>query len=143
MLLSMLAGFMLVTPLRVTIGDPAPALKFDEIKGHPVHAFSKDKVTVVEFWATWCGPCIQNMPHLSEMWTKYKDQADFVGVSVMENDWTKVKPFVENMGEKILYPMAVDKVDKAGHGFMQKNWLEAAEQHGIPVAFVVDKTAHV
>jgi thiol-disulfide isomerase/thioredoxin len=143
MLLSMIAGLVLVSPLHVTVGDHAPALNFDEIKGHPVHSFRKEKVTVVEFWATWCGPCIQNMPHLSELWTKYKDKADFVGVSVMENDWSKVRPFVESMGEKLAYPAAVDKVDKAGKGFMQKNWLEAAQQNGIPVAFVVDKTAHI
>ncbi|MBC8064570.1 MAG: redoxin domain-containing protein [Chlorobia bacterium] len=130
-------------PSPLGIGDRAPALQFDEIKGSPVRSFSKSKATVVEFWATWCKPCIEGMPHLSELWSRYKDRVDFVGVSVMENDLSAVRPFVKSMGDKLAYPVAVDKLDKAGKGFMYKNWLEAAGQKGIPVAFIVDKQAKI
>ncbi len=40
----------------------------------PVTTFEQGKVYVVEFWATWCGPCIQSMPHLAELQNKYRGQ---------------------------------------------------------------------
>ena len=42
----------------------------------PVTKFEKGKVYVVEFWATWCGPCIQSMPHLAEIQNKYRGQGN-------------------------------------------------------------------
>jgi thiol-disulfide isomerase/thioredoxin len=145
MTLAILAALTLgVTQQRLSIGDPAPALGFGaEIKGSPVRAFSRSKVTVVEFWATWCQPCITFMPHLSDLWAKYKDRADFVSVSVMENDYSKVKPFVESMGDKMAYPVAIDKVDSKSKGFMLTHWLQAAGQNSIPVAFIVDRDAKI
>lgn len=98
------------------------------------------KLLVVEFWATWCGPCRQSIPHLTELAKKYKDKADFVGVSVFERADSfaqitdKVAKFVAEMGDKMDYRVAIDTED----GKMAKNWLEASEQDGIPVAFIVD-----
>jgi len=121
------------------IGDPAPKLEVKEfVKGEAVKNFEKDKTYVVEFWATWCGPCIISIPHLTELQKKHKDVV-VIGVSVWENNPEKVKPFVKEMGDKMDYRVAVDDVGdgKPNDGKMARNWMKAAEQDGIPTAFII------
>ena len=85
----------------LSVGDPAPKLEVKEfVKGEPLKDLEKGKTYVVEFWVTWCGPCRATIPHLTELQKKHKD-ITFIGVSVYENDQKKVKPFVEEMGDKI------------------------------------------
>jgi thiol-disulfide isomerase/thioredoxin len=134
-----LAGF--ATAEGLGVGDPAPKLEVKEfVKGDAVKDFDKGKIYVVEFWATWCGPCRVSIPHLTELQKKNKDVV-FIGVSVWEQDQSKVKPFVEQMGDKMEYRVAVDDVasgDKGNDGKMAKHWMTAAEQNGIPAAFIVN-----
>jgi thiol-disulfide isomerase/thioredoxin len=126
-----LCGRVIAAPLGV--GSPAPKIEVQEfIKGEPVNYFESGKIYVVEFWATWCPPCRTSIPHLTEMQKKYKDVV-FIGVSVSEQNWNGVKPFVEQMGEKMDYRVAMD--GRAGK--MSKNWMQAAAQNGIPTAFIV------
>ena len=64
-------------PAGVTlkVGDPAPALQLDKwLKGEPVKELEKGKIYVIECWATWCGPCIASMPHVTKMQAKFKDK---------------------------------------------------------------------
>ena len=91
------------------VGNPAPALKVAKwAKGKPVAKFEPGKVYVVEFWATWCGPCKQSIPHLTELAKKFKDKVTFTGVSVWENQdnsksnayVAKVEKFVKDMGTR-------------------------------------------
>ena len=128
------------------IGSPAPKLEVKEfVKGEPVKALEGGKIYVVEFWATWCGPCRSTIPHLTELQKKHADVA-FIGVSVWEDDPSKVKPFVEEMGEKMNYRVALDAVPEKGagdDGAMAKNWMKAADQNGIPTAFIVDKAGKI
>ena len=122
------------------VGDSAPKIEVKEfVKGDAVKEFEKGKTYVVEFWATWCGPCRVSIPHLTELQKKHKD-IKFIGVSVWENEPDKVKPFVKEMGDKMDYAVAMDDVPKdakGADGKMAKNWMTAAEQNGIPSAFVV------
>jgi thiol-disulfide isomerase/thioredoxin len=131
---------------ELSVGDAAPKLEVKEfVKGEPVTGLEKGKTYVVEFWATWCGPCRTSIPHLSELQKKHKD-VTFIGVSVYENDQAKVKPFVDEMGEKMTYRVAVDAVPEGGkrnEGKMAKGWMEAAGQNGIPAAFIINKDGHV
>ena len=130
-------------PLKV--GSPAPKLQTGEwIQGEPVKEFAKDKVYVVEFWATWCGPCVASIPHLDELHEEFKDKGVvFIGQNVWEQDTAKVKPFVAKMGEKMSYRVALDDVSAEKKGFMAVNWMQAAKQNGIPAAFVVAKDGNI
>jgi thiol-disulfide isomerase/thioredoxin len=130
------------------VGDPAPALPVAKwVKGQPVKQFEKGKVYVVEFWATWCGPCRQTIPHLTKLATQYSDKVTIVGVSIWEHPdprdpnayMQRVERFVRDMGDKMNYTVAVDGVA----GTVAKTWMEAAGRRSIPAAFVVDQQQRI
>lgn len=122
----------------LNIGSKAPEIQAAKwVKGTPLSGFVKGKIYVMEFWATWCGPCKAAMPHLSELARKYKDRVSVTGVDVLESgeDITrKVEAFVNSMGEKMDYSVCVD----GSAGFMANHWLRAAGESGIPCTFVVN-----
>ncbi len=126
------------------IGDKAPDLAIAEfVKGDSVHAFEKDRTYVVEFWATWCGPCIRAFPHLSELQEEMADDVTFIGVNIWESSrrpneshaarLERVRDFVDGQGGRMGYTVAVEQDEK-----MAELWMEAAGQDGIPAAFIVD-----
>src|SRR5262249_22509158 len=95
-------GFASTTNAAGELGQAAAPLKIsDWVKGKPVElAAGKGKqVFVIEFWATWCGPCRTSSPHLTELQKKFKDQGvTFVGGGAEATD--TVKWFVARMGGK-------------------------------------------
>jgi thiol-disulfide isomerase/thioredoxin len=149
--LTIVGVFVLCTATRagaeqLSIGDPAPAITVKEfVKGAPVRSLEKGKRYVVEFWATWCGPCRVSIPHLTELQKQHPDFR-FIGVSVWEQDQSGVKPFVQQMGDKMAYTVALDAVPAGGRGNdgkMAKAWMEAAGQNGIPTAFLIDRDGRI
>lgn len=115
-------------------GSAAPAMDVKAwFKGKPVTKFDKTKTYVVEFWATWCGPCKTSIPHLTELAKKNAD-VTFIGVSIWEdNKDGNIQKFVDEMGPKMDYSVGWSS-NKEG---MAKTWMEAAGQNGIPSAFIV------
>src|SRR5262245_13669846 len=95
---------------ELKVGDPAPKLQTGEwVQGEAVKSFDKDHVYVVEFWATWCGPCRATIPHLDKLHEKLKDKGVvFIGQNCWERDESKVKPFVAEMGDNMSYRVAMD-----------------------------------
>jgi thiol-disulfide isomerase/thioredoxin len=96
--------------LALGVGDKAPALKVATVVKGKTATLAKG-VHVVEFWATWCGPCRVSIPHLTELAKKYKGKADFTGVSISErgaDQLGQVKKFVAQMGPKMDYNVAWD-----------------------------------
>lgn len=123
------------------VGHPAPKLHASKwVQGEPVKEFERDKAYLVEFWATWCGPCVVSIPHVNDLHNKFKDKGLVViGQDIWENDTAAVQPFVKKMGEKMSYRVALDTPEEGSRGKMADTWMKAAGRNGIPSAFVVDK----
>jgi thiol-disulfide isomerase/thioredoxin len=86
--------------------DPAPEFKLTGLDGKPVTlADSKGKIILLNFWATWCGPCRAEIPDLVELQNKYKDRLQILGLVVDDDDQDAIKEFVEKFG--INYPVAI------------------------------------
>jgi thiol-disulfide isomerase/thioredoxin len=85
--------------------DAAPDFKVTGLDGKPVTlADSKGKVILLNFWATWCGPCRAEIPDLVELQNKYKDRLQILGLVVDDDDQDAIHKFVEKFG--INYPVA-------------------------------------
>jgi thiol-disulfide isomerase/thioredoxin len=74
--------------------------EYDQLKG--------SKLTVIDFWATWCQPCVRAIPLLSDMSEEFADQGvNFIGISIDgPRNQAKVKPFIQSMG--VSYPILRD-----------------------------------
>lgn len=118
----------LTLPLvALDVGEKAPSLaKVTWMKGAAVEPGAA--VTVVEFWATWCGPCRKSIPHLTDLQKKHGAKVNIVGLS--NEDQATVKPFIDEMGAKMEYHVGI--ADVATYG----SYMQGID--GIPHAFVVD-----
>ncbi len=129
---------------ELAIGDPNPGLQLAKfVKGDEIKVPLKDDITVVEFWATWCGPCRAGMPHISELQREYGDKVRFIGVT--QEDEAVVNKFLSSAGpggktwdEVIDYRLALDD-----GGWTNNAYMRAANQNGIPCAFIVGRDGTV
>ena len=86
---------------------PAPDFALKDADGRTVHLSDyKGKVVLLDFWATWCGPCRMEIPWFIEMQRDNKDRGfEVLGVSMDDNGWEDVKPFLSEM--KINYRVVI------------------------------------
>lgn len=120
------------------VGDMAPQPVVDQwLGGDAVQSYAKGNVYVVEFWATWCGPCIKAMPHLSELAERYaKDGLVVIAITKADeaNSREAIEKFANGPGKKYRFSYAICEGDTT-----QKDYMEAAGQNGIPCSFVIDR----
>ncbi|RKR82930.1 AhpC/TSA family protein [Mucilaginibacter gracilis] len=115
--------------------------KVDWLQGEPISHFDKDKIYVVELWATWCKPCIAAMPHLNGLHQKFKDKkVVFIAQDVMEADVQKVLAFVKENGDKMSFRVAFSGM--RGSDFDTK-WVRAAGVNSIPQTFIIQNNTLV
>jgi peroxiredoxin len=112
----------------------APDFALKDADGKLVHlADYRGKVVLLDFWATWCGPCVIEIPWFQEFQRKYKDRGfEVVGVSMDDDGWKAITPFVQR--RKINYRVVLGD-DKTGD---QYGGLEA-----LPTTFVIDRYGRI
>lgn len=116
------------------VGKPAPAFSLARVNGAGTlsNATAKDKVLVLDFWATWCEPCKKSLPKLQELSVKYGSQVVVIGVNV-DDDKGVIKGFLST--HKIKFPVGWDGKDKT-----------VADKFApptMPGSYVIDKTGVV
>ncbi len=138
---------------KITIGSKAPDLDIEhwvsdgDGKFEHTTKLEEGKVYVIEFWATWCGPCISSMPHISETQDKYAEKGVQI-ISVSDETMEEVEAFlkkdVRGDDEKTYAELTSNyclTVDPDSSVFDE--YFRAAGQRGIPCAFIVGKTGVV
>ena len=115
-----------------SVGDTMD-IKFTSVQGEEIDlAKMNGKVILVDFWATWCGPCIQELPHVQETYEKYHDKGFEVVAISLDRDEDKLKEFIEE--KKMPWPQAFDK----GGAISNKFGIT-----GIPATFLIGKDGKV
>jgi peroxiredoxin len=116
-------------------GKPAPSdLSLTNMTGEKVHLKDlRGKSVVVNFWATWCGPCQIEIPWFVEFNKTYKARGlAVVGVSMDEDGWKSVKPYLA--AKKIDYPIVVGTEDTAkAYGGIDS----------LPSTFIIDRDGKI
>ncbi|MGH2575202.1 MAG: TlpA disulfide reductase family protein [Ignavibacteria bacterium] len=101
----------------------------------------KGKVILVNFWATWCVPCVKEFPELVKLYNNYKDkdfEILFISTDVPEDIENKVKPFLKKNGVDFLtYYNNIDKVEELINYF-DKKW-----EGAIPSTYIYDKQGNL
>jgi cytochrome c biogenesis protein CcmG/thiol:disulfide interchange protein DsbE len=91
------------------------------------------KVVLLNFWATWCMPCRQEMPGMERLWKKYQDQGLVsLAVSTDEGSPARVQSFVKKL--KLSFPVALDPDSKAS---------DLYQVSGLPVSFLIDQQGRI
>ncbi len=120
----------------LTIGDAAPALgSVSWVQGDAVTGWDKGTVYVLDFWATWCGPCIKTIPELNALSKTYADKkVKFIGVAIWAQDGMKpVADFVKEKASDMTYTIAEDKDGAVAAAFMA-----ATGSESIPTVMIIN-----
>jgi len=112
----------------------APDFALKDVNGTTVHLSDyRGKVVLLDFWATWCGPCKMEIPWFMEFERKYKDRGFAVlGVSMDDDGWPTVKPFIKDIGMNYRVVLGNDQTGDLYGG------IEA-----LPTAFLIDRQGRV
>lgn len=118
-------------PARVDIGLPAPAYVSQTLEGDSISLASlRDKVVLLNVWATWCHPCRTEIPELRAIQARYKDRGlELVGVSVdAEGNDEGIREFMKEF--EMQYPVWRDPGEQVSTQFLVI---------GVPATFLIDR----
>jgi peroxiredoxin len=112
----------------------APDFTLKDSDGRPVQLSEyRGKVVLLNFWATWCGPCRLEIPWFIEFERQHKDQGFAVlGVSMDEEGWSVVKPFMSETGMNYRVLMGDDSIAQLYGGV-----------DSLPTTFIIDRDGRI
>jgi len=120
-------------PVDNTSNNKAPAFTLVSTDGKDISLDKyKGKVVIIDFWATWCGPCRKGIPDLIALQNEFGNDIVVIGISLDTDSKDNVVPFMQQIG--INYPVAYGT-------------LEVTQQYGgveaIPTSFVINKNGEI
>ena len=134
-LLALTLSFASVGHSAVTSGA-APDFTLRDLNGQAVTLSQlKGKVVLINFWATWCGPCMAEMPHIQKMYTELKDRGFAVlSISIDDaRDRSKIKPLVVSKG--LTFPVLWDDGSRVSSQYNPSGV--------VPLTIVVDQRGQI
>ena len=116
------------------VGRPAPNFTLDLLSGGKIElsTLRGQKVVILDFWATWCGPCVRALPILSEVAENYRDRGVVLYALNQEEDEGTIRKFLERWSIKL--SVALDRDGAVGDRY---------EAEGIPQTVIIDRTGTV
>ena len=125
------------------VGDTAPMVDpMEWLQGTEVHQYKAGHVYVVEFWATWCPPCIKAIPHLSLLQQTHRAELTIISVNVegvmggTATPTTVVYNFMKKHGKEMQYTVAMEDPIKRP---MSTQWVSGSGSLGAPTAIIIDR----
>jgi peroxiredoxin len=119
-------------------GKQAPSFKVAGLGGKPVTLENySGKVLVLNFWATWCPPCREEIPHFSRLYSQYKAKGvEFLGVSMDDGELDEVRDLVRKFGDenRVEYLLALGTPELAN---------DFGGIPSLPTTFVIDRTGKI
>tara|TARA_B100000029_G_scaffold431483_1_gene443116 strand:- start:2082 stop:2555 length:474 start_codon:yes stop_codon:yes gene_type:complete len=114
--------------------ESAPPLALVDTKNveHSLEQY-RGKVVVVNFWATWCPPCVEELPSLESAWQRYRQQG-LVVLAVSDEETDVVTSFLERLPIDITFPLLIDRDMKSGN-----RW----KIRGLPTTVIIDRSGDV
>jgi thiol-disulfide isomerase/thioredoxin len=113
----------------------APSFTLESMDGQTRYHVggARDKALILNFWASWCGPCDLEAPDLQKIYNKYKDRVDLYAVNAAKYDTVRgAKDFVKE--KQISFPVLMDTENKAG---------DLYKVFSYPISFIIDKNGVV
>ncbi len=124
------SSFQLIGQSRVKVGSPAPNFTLPDLTGKKVSLSDYGgRVVFLNIWATWCLPCVDEMPSMEKLYNKFKsDQFEILAVSIDGQGRKVVAPFMNRLN--LTFPALLDRKGKIRNIYGVT---------GIPESFIIDK----